>query len=195
MLRVLPALERLGWRFTCWTPGTGPLCDELAGRGYPVAGEPRLLRYSARALRVEPGASARLRSVPGYLWRFRRWLREQAPSVLQANTLITIPEALVGRSTNARVLLYVHEILPAGLKGRVAGQLIRASAQAVITNSTASLTALRAAGVSASMSPYGIALPPPPVARRDGVRRLVVGTLGTVSHRKGTDVFLRAAER
>ena len=40
MLRVLSHLEARGWRFVFWTPGPGPLRDELFERGYDVAGEP-----------------------------------------------------------------------------------------------------------------------------------------------------------
>ncbi len=176
--------------------GTGPLADELRDRGYDVEGEVRLLRYSLGSLRVPPGAARRLLSTPGYLWRFRRWVRRHAPAVLHANTLITVPEAVVGRRRGTGVLLYVHEILPAGVKGRVAGALIRAATDAVFTNSSASVSALRRAGVTASVAPYGIALPTvEPHARRPPGRPLVVGTLGTVSRRKGSDVFLAAAER
>src|SRR5215216_3460472 len=60
VLRILPQLETRGWRFTFWTPGDGPLREELEGRGYRVAGEPRPLRYSRRALRTPPGPVARL---------------------------------------------------------------------------------------------------------------------------------------
>jgi hypothetical protein len=49
ILRVLPLLEARGWRFVFWAP-PGPLEDELRSRGYEVAGEPRLLRYSREAL-------------------------------------------------------------------------------------------------------------------------------------------------
>ena len=101
----------------------------------------------------------------------------------------------MGRRRGTGVLLYVHEILPAGVKGRVAGALIRAATDAVFTNSSASVSALRRAGVTASVAPYGIALPTvePHRPGRPPGRPLVVGTLGTVSRRKGSDVFLAAA--
>lgn len=196
VLRVLAALEARGWRFVFWTPGPGPLRDELVRRGYDVEGEPRLVRYSLAALRLPPGPLRRLASVPGYLWRFRRWVRRQAPAVLQANTLISIPEAIVGRRRGTGVLVYVHEILPRGPRGWVAGAALRAAADAVFTNSTASLGALRRARVDAAMAAYGIELPAVPAPRGPATGRpLVVGTLGTVSRRKGSDVFVAVAER
>jgi glycosyltransferase involved in cell wall biosynthesis len=193
-LRILPLLEDRGWSFTFWTPGAGPLREDLERRGYRVAGDPRLLRYSVSGLRVAPGAAARLASVPGYLQRFRRWVQEEAPAIVHANTLIMIPEAIAARTAGAPVFLYVHEILPRGVKGAAAGRLIRATAGRVLTNSETSLAALRRAGVGAEMAYYGTELPDD-TARRSADRPFVVGVLGNVSRRKGTDVFVAAAER
>ena len=94
--------------------GSQPLHDELVEGGYEVGGEPRQLRYSREALRVPPGPLARLRSVPGYLRRFRRWVESQSPAIVHVNTLITIPEAIAARRTGVPVLMYVHEMLPKG---------------------------------------------------------------------------------
>jgi glycosyltransferase involved in cell wall biosynthesis len=192
ILRILPLLEQRGWRFSFWVPRPGALADELSGRGYEVAGEERLLRYSRAALSVPPGAVARLASVPGYLRRFRGWMKDRDPALLHANTLITIPEALAGRTTGVPVLLYVHEILGADARGAVAARLMRACADGVVTNSETSVAALLARNVPARMIHYGIEVPPapePPSADPP----FVVGTLGTVSPRKGSDVFLAAA--
>jgi glycosyltransferase involved in cell wall biosynthesis len=193
-LRILPLLEERGWNFTFWTPGPGPLRDDLEGRGYRVAGVERLHRYSLSGLRVDPGPAARLRSIPGYLGQFRRWLRDESPALLHANTLIMLPEAIVARASRQRVFLYVHEILPQGAKGAVAARLIRAASHDVLTNSKTALEALHRAGVRAEMAYYGTEMPAQP-ARRSPDRPLVVGVLGNVSRRKGTDVFVAAAER
>jgi glycosyltransferase involved in cell wall biosynthesis len=195
VLRVLPHLEERGWRFVFWAPGPGPLWDELIRRGYQVDGQERLLRYSRAALRTPPGASARLRSVPGYLSHFRRWLQQQAPAVLHANTLIAIPEALTARASGVPVMLYVHELIDVGPRARVAAAMIRASGATVITNSAASLRALIGRGIAAHMVHYGVNLPESNRRHRTESGNLVVGTLGTISHRKGSDVFLAAAER
>ncbi len=193
VLRVLPQLEARGCSFTFWTPGDGPLRQELERRGYRVAGEPRPLRYSLPALRTPPGAVARLAATPGYLRRFKRWVRREAPDVLHANTLIMLPEALAARAGGAPVFLYVHEILPRGVKGAVAAAVIRATARRVLTNSETSLAALRRQRVPAEMAYYGIELPPAS-ARAQSNGSLVVGALGNVSRRKGSDVFLEAAQ-
>ena len=191
---MLPELERNGWKFVFWVPGHGPLWSHLEERGYEVAGEPRLLRYSREALSVPPGALARLSSTPGYLLRFRRWLVDRSPDLLHANTLLMIPEALAATRTGVPVLLYVHEILSADTRGRVAGWLVRAAADVVVTNSEASAAALQMSGVEASMVHNGVELPPLAEPRR-GRDRLVIGTLGTVSQRKGSDLFIATADR
>ena len=192
VLNVVPLLEERGWRFVFWAPGPGPLDSELRGRGYEVAGEERSLRYSWRSLRIAPGPLRRLTAVPGYLQRFRAWLRAQSPALVHANTLITIPEAVVARSVGAPTLLYVHETLPVGWKGRAAAWLARLGADGVIGISAATVSALQRQGVSAVLVHDGVQVPervPPPRGQREPI---VVGTLGTISRRKGSDVFLSA---
>ena len=196
VLRVLPLLEAKGWRFVFWVPGPGPLHDELVEGGYEVGGEPRQLRYSREALRVPPGPLARLRSVPGYLRRFRRWVESQSPAIVHVNTLITIPEAIAARRTGVPVLMYVHEMLPKGGRGAVAARLIRSSVDTVISNTAACVESLTSRKVRTEHHAYyGIELPRAAPQHRDGDRPLVVGTLGVVSRRQGSDIFLAAAER
>ncbi len=64
-LRIVPLLEDRGWRFVFWVPRPGPLERELEDRGYEVAGEPRLLRYSRAALSMPPGAARATRERAG----------------------------------------------------------------------------------------------------------------------------------
>ena len=193
-LRIVPLLEDRGWRFVFGVPRPGPLERELENRGFEVAGEPRLLRYSRAALSMPPGVVARLASVPGYLWRFRRWVRRQRPAIVHANSVITIPEAVTARTTGAPVLLYVHEIVSCSTRGAAAARLIRTSTKTVVTNSGASVAALRARGVNARMAYYGLELPSVRDRQRNVDDPVIVGTLGTVSHRKGSDTFLKIAE-
>jgi glycosyltransferase involved in cell wall biosynthesis len=193
VLRILPLLEARGWRFTFWTPGPGQLRSELERRGYRVAGEVRLLRYSRAGLRVRPGPAERLARAPSYLRHFRRWVRQESPALLHANTVITVPEGVVARTCGVPVFLYVHEILPRGPKGAAAAGLIRASAHQVLTNSATSLHALRRQHVRAELAHYGTEVPHAP-SRKPANRPVVVGSLGNISHRKGSDVFLAAAE-
>jgi glycosyltransferase involved in cell wall biosynthesis len=193
ILRILPLLQERGWAFTCWTPGPGPLRDELEARGHPVAGAPRPLRYHWRTLRTPPGAARRLAATPGYLRAFRAWVRHQAPALMHANTLLMLPEASAARR-GRRVVLYAHETVPDGLRGTLVAGLSRYCADVVVGISDAATAALRRRGIDPRVVPNGVPLPTEPPAGRDG-GPLVVGTIGTVSKRKGSDVFLAAVQR
>jgi len=194
VLRIVPLLEARGWRFSFWAPGDGPLRSELLAAGRRVAGRPRHLRYSLEALRSSPGPARRLASVPGYLRAFRSWVAAEAPDLLHANTRLTIPEAVLGRRPGTATLLHVHEMLQPGPRSRAATGLVRRSADVVVAVSAAAARNLERQGIAAIVVPNGVRLPPSaqPRGRRTP---LVVGTLGTVSRRKGTDVFLAAADR
>ncbi len=196
ILRALPALERDGWEFCVWAPQPGPAADVLRARGHRVGGEPRPARYSLRALREPPGAWARAGAVPGYLRRFARFLADEAPDLVHANTVVTLPEAIVARASGRASLLHVHEMLLDGPRARAAIGLAR-RLDGVATVSEACAAPLRARGVRALVVTAGIDAPAPapvPVAARNR-ERVVVGTLGTVSERKGSDVFVAAAQR
>lgn len=174
-------------------PGSGALRAELEGRGYHVSGATRLLRYSRDSLRTPPGAAARLASVPRYLRAFRAWLRACEPALLHANTLLTIPEAAAGRGV-APTVLYSHETVPSGVKGAATVGLARCSADLVVAISDASAEGLRRGGLRPLVVPNGVPLPDERHEPRDR-DALVVGMLGTVSQRKGSDVFVEAIRR
>lgn len=193
VLRVVPLLEELGWRFTFWVPSGGGLEAVVRERGLSVTGAPRLVRYRWSTLRTSPGLTKRLLSVPGYLHRLYRWIRREAPGLVHINTLTALPEAMTARASGVPVLMHVHEMLGHGSKSAVAARLTRWSTDLVVAVSQSSASALARYGVDAAVVPNGVdvadAAPRPP--RSAG--RLVVGTLGTVSKRKGSDLFLAAA--
>jgi glycosyltransferase involved in cell wall biosynthesis len=190
LLRVLPGLERLGWEFSFWVPGRGTAEGELRRLGYDVAGAERLLRFSLPSLRQPPGAVRRLRSVPAYLRSVRAWLSRADAELIHANTLLALPELTARPRSGPPVLLYVHEVIPGGPKGAVAARLAR-QADVVVAVSDAVATPLRGHGVQATVVNNGVAPPSRPREPREG-GTLVVGTLGTVCRRKGSDVFLAA---
>ncbi len=192
VLGTVPLLEREGWRFAFWVPGEGAARNELIARGYEVGGEPRPLRYSRRALSEPPGAFARLARTPGYLRRLRHWVAAQAPDLVHSNTLVTLPELVASRRRGLPALMHVHEMVAPDIRGRAAAALLRAAASDVVACSTPCAEALRAHGVRCSVVHEGVV--PPDLAR--GARRanrVVVGTAGTVSSRKGSDLFVQAA--
>jgi glycosyltransferase involved in cell wall biosynthesis len=195
VLRVVPLLEQRGWSFVFWTPSPGAAQEELEARGYEYGGSTRLLRYTWRSLTAPPGAASRIRSVPGYLHSLRTFAERQAPAILHANTALTIPEMIAARHRGRPSLMYVHEILPDGLRGAVAARLIRAAADTVVAPSNAAAAALRARHVEAQVIHNGVGPPTCPPASGRGNGRLVVGALGTVCHGKGSDLFVAAADR
>jgi glycosyltransferase involved in cell wall biosynthesis len=192
MLYVLPQLERRGWSFTFWAPGRGAAEAELKRLGYPVAAAERQLRFSMASLREPPGAARRLAGVPAYLRRWRAWLAAQGAVLLHGNSILTLPEAVSRARPGPPVALYAHEIVPDGVKGAVAGRLA-GHTDAVAAVSDAAAGSLRRWGIEAT-----VVNPGTPTPRRIRAARrnepLVVGTLGTICRRKGSDLFVAAAE-
>ena len=191
----MPHLERLGWDFSFWTPSPGPLRDEIEERGHPASGEPRLLRYAWRPLKSPPGVMARARSVPGYLRRFRHWVERQRPDVVHANTSLLLPEAVVAHRGGYPVLIHVHEVLERSGRGRVAAWILRAASDEVVVPSQAAARALEDAGVPhPRVIRNGVPLPEGTSrSRASDERTTIVGTVATVSPRKGSGLFLAAS--
>ncbi len=194
LLQVVPLLEQQGWSFVFWVPGRGPAERELSGQGRDVGTAERRLRFSVSSLREPPGPARRLASVPGYLRSWRAWLRAQEADLVHANSLLALPEIATRRRGGPPVVLHTHEVLPGGMKGAVAGRLA-ARADVVVAVSQAAAGPLRARGIDPEVVYEAVPEPPPAAAVRHGDGRLVVGTLGTVSRRKGSELFLAAAER
>jgi hypothetical protein len=191
VLRALPDLEQDGWRFRFWAPTPSPVADLLRARAYLVDGGPRPLRYSWSALAEPPGRWRRIGATPGYLAAFRRFVAQTRPALVHANTILTLPEALAARSTGAATLLHVHEMIPGDARGAVAARLARLlDGVAAVSNANAAL--LQRHGVASHVVTAGLA-PPPAMTQSRERGRLVVGTVATVSHRKGSDLFVSAA--
>jgi glycosyltransferase involved in cell wall biosynthesis len=193
LLRVLPLLTARGWRFSFWVPGLGEAERELAALGHEVAAVERLLRFSTRGLMESPGALRRLASGPEYVRRWRAWLSSRAPALLHANTLLSLPEVLTRPRSGPPVLLHVHEVLPPGAKGAAAAVMAR-RADVVVAVSEASARALCRRGVFATVIRNGVPAAGPR-RRVTAGGELVVGTLGTLSKRKGSELFVAAADR
>ena len=111
---------------------------------------------------------------------------------MHANTLLSLPEATVARSMGLPIVLHVHELPPEGIKRTGTLRWAASIADVLVAVSTP---------VAEMLRPF--AGHTPIVTLRNGVPQAeyspsyettgVIGTIGTVSHRKGTDVFLRAA--
>jgi glycosyltransferase involved in cell wall biosynthesis len=193
LLGAVPALERRGWRFVFWAARPSELFDALAGRDHEVHGARRPVAYGLRRLRAPPGPRARLAALGPYLGTLRRLVADRRPALVHANSLYALAEAAAARAAGAPVLLHVHEIVPGGAKGAAARAVARAVARervAVSAASAASLRDPRARVVFEAADP-----PAAPATIRDAPRPFVVGTVGAISRRKGSDVFVEAARR
>ncbi|MBA3302091.1 MAG: glycosyltransferase family 4 protein [Thermoleophilaceae bacterium] len=194
MLRVLPLLESEGFGFVHWAP-PGPLREQLVGRGDPVRGLPRPVEgYSVAGLRAEPGPLARIRAVPPYAASYLRALRELRPQLVHANSLYSMAEALLARSVRLPSLLFLHEVMRPTWKSRAAGSLTRIAGLDVAAVSRAGANAFGAGPID--LIAPGVGDMPAARGERAGERtRLRIGTIGAISHMKGTDLFVDAARR
>lgn len=193
VLRLVPLLEERGWRFAFWVPRPSQLFDYLSGEGHEVFGEPRLIRYSWPSLRHPPGVVRRAASLPGYFARLRYSIRSLSPDLVHANTVLALPEALTARSTGVPTLLHVHEMLPGGVKGAAARRLAHLAADEIVAVSRANAASL-AQGSRRPRIVYGAsAIAPGPPSRTSRLGGIVVGTVGEITRRKGSDIFVEAA--
>jgi glycosyltransferase involved in cell wall biosynthesis len=194
VLRIVPLLAERGWDFSFWVPRPSELYDALAGAGHDVDGAPRYIEYSVRAWRVPPGPLARARSIPPYLRRFRRFLRERSPDLLHANSIMTVAEAAATRGATGGVVLHAHEMLPRDVRGR----LMRRAAWSlgeVVAVSRASAGPLDWRGRAPRIVYEGTPIPERTAEVRDDPRPFTVGTVAVVSTRKGSDIYVEAARR
>jgi glycosyltransferase involved in cell wall biosynthesis len=193
VLRTIPHLEARGWRFSFWVDRPSPLYDELAARGYDVDGDRRLVAWSLPVLREPPGVRRRLMGTPPYLRRLRRFLRERDPALVHANSIIALPEAMVAKR-QAPVLFHVHEMSRPSVRGRIARRLAW-RADELVAVSRASGAALAKGGPLPRIVYEAAPLPERTVPVRDRPDPFVIGSVGVVSRRKGSDVFVEAARR
>jgi glycosyltransferase involved in cell wall biosynthesis len=193
VLRVVPLLEGRGWRFIFWASRPSELSEELHQRGAEVYGAQRPVAYGLRTLRSSPGASRRLAALPGYLSALRRLVVRRSPALVHANSLYALAEAAAARSAGAPVLLHVHELVPQGVKGMLARVAARRIAAERIAVSQASAASLKGAATRIIFG--GASLPPTPASLDRQPRPFVVGTVGAISARKGSDIFVDAARR
>lgn len=193
VVRILDLLQERGWRISAYVDRPGRLADLLEERGVAVDGRPRHVGFSLQWLRHSPGPAAKLKAMPGWFGGLGGWLRRTRPDLVQANGLYSLPDGLLARGLGFPVFLHLHEMLPSGRKGQVARRVIGASGMSVGAVSEACAERFRGPGAP---EPYlirnGVPLPAT-LPARDPSRPPVVGMIGYVSARKGTDLFVEAA--
>ncbi len=192
VLHALDPLLSYGWTVSGWFPGDGPLLQESAGSMSIQAYRTKPMRYSVRGWRSDPNVVARLRDTPGYLRTFRQMLLRARPHVVHANTLRTLPEAMVARTLGLPVVVHVHELPRPGAKRTLALRAASMTADVLVVVSEAVARVVRAhAGGTPVLVAYN-GIPASPRGRGTSTSP-TVGTIGTVCHTKGTDIFLEAA--
>jgi glycosyltransferase involved in cell wall biosynthesis len=192
VLNVVEPLREYGWSLLGWIPGEGLLRRVADERLDAVMCAERPLAVSTRGWREPPGAVRRLCRTPAYLVAVRDALLQLRPHVVHANTLRSLPEAIVARRLGLPVVFHVHELPPPSAKRAAA---IRAAAQiadVMVGVSDAVSTMLRSHAPSTPVltAHNGVE---GTIERDEVPRPFTVGTVGTIGRVKGTDVFLQAA--
>jgi glycosyltransferase involved in cell wall biosynthesis len=195
VLRPVDVLLQRGWQVSIWCSRPSALYDDLAARGYDVDGAPRLMRYRPSSLRHPPGARVRLASFPRALAAFRRSLREQRPDVVHVNGRLALAEALVARAAGFPVVTFILDDALPGIRGPlarvlpwIAGREVLAASQGHAQGLTLGRRHPRVVYASARIAAGERAAHP-------SAGPLVVGTIGVVHPRKGTDLFIDMARQ
>ena len=194
VVRVLDELSARGWRFCAYVDSPGPLADLLAAHGVDVDGRRRMVGFSRRWLRHPPGPAAKLRSMPSWFAGLALWLRRTNPALVHANSLYVLPDALVARACGIPTFLKVLEMLPDGRKGAAARRVCAASGIHVGTVSMAAARRFAGDGPLPDLVRTGVPIPESLAPRPQHPEQPLVGTIGMVGERKGTDLFLDAAQ-
>jgi glycosyltransferase involved in cell wall biosynthesis len=187
-------MRERGWEFVFYVDDPSPMADELREAGYRVHGRERNVGYSLQWLRHDPGPARKLRTMPAWFAGLRRALRAERPDLVHANSLYTAAEAILARQLGYPTVLHVHEMLPYNWKGPAARRVLRAARLVPFAVSTASAQRLAGEGATAPIV-YESTVLPEHVVPAPGGERLVVGFIGHIARRKGTDLFVEAARR
>jgi glycosyltransferase involved in cell wall biosynthesis len=193
VLRALQELGAYGWSVSGWFPGSGPLLETASPLLASVHYAERPLAVSFRGWREHPGTISRLRRTPAYLRALESALLEIRPHVVHTNTLLALPEAAVARRWGLPVVLQSHELPLPSIKreatilagARVADVLVG------VSDAVSSMLRRYAFGTPVLTVHNGVPAGP---ASAPPAEPFTVGSIGSVSHVKGTDVFLRAAQ-
>jgi glycosyltransferase involved in cell wall biosynthesis len=194
VVRVLDELSERGWQFCAYVDSPGPLADLLEAHGVDVDGRRRMVGFSRRWLRHPPGPAAKLRSMPPWFAGLAVWLRRTNPALVHANSLYSLPDALVARACGIPTFLKVLEMLPDGRKGAAARRVCATAGIRVGTVSMAAARRYAGDGPLPDLVRTGVPMPDALAQRPEHPEHPLVGTIGMVGERKGTDLFLDAAQ-
>ena len=194
VLRLVAPLESLGWRIAFWVPAPGPAYDWLKERGAQVEGAERPIASGLAGLRQPPGVAARLAASPAYLRSFARFVRRFGADVLHANSLYSFAEALTARALGVPTVIHLHDMAPSSWKAAPVRQMVNRGLNGAVAVSEACAASYETR-TRAPLVVHGAApLPSAVLPVRDHPKPFVVGNVGVVSRRKGTDIYVEAAE-
>jgi len=143
-------------------------------------------------MREPPGLTKRVAGTPGYLVAYASFLREVSPSLVHANSLFSFAEALVARAMRYPTFLHVHDMAPRG-KASIARAICRRGVSVCAAVSEACAMSYAHDGWTPELIYEAAPIPQEAVPVRDAPDPFVVGTVGVVARRKGTDLFVQAA--
>jgi glycosyltransferase involved in cell wall biosynthesis len=166
------------------------LHDHLRELGEDVRGAERLVHFKWSVMKEEPGPTARMLSMSRYHRALAAEIRHSRPDLVHANSLYTFSDGLVARALRRPVLLHVHETHP-GWKATGAHAASFLSGMEVVAVSQACADRVAWRGHRPRIAYESAPVPEVVEHRRNG--HVVVGTIGWVSKRKGTDTFVEAA--
>lgn len=195
VLRLSEPLEELGWDISFWVPQPGPAFDWLVERGHRVDGRPRPVASGLKALRQPPGVTRRIAATPSYLGAFKSFARRTSPDVVHANSLYSFAEALVCRAVGLPTLMHLHDMAPRSWKAEPVRQMTRRLMSGCVAVSQSCADSYETGGWKPSVVFGAVPVPQSPNQVREDPTPFVVGTVGVISHRKGSDLFVEAAER
>jgi len=194
LLRLVEPLRERGWQPVFWVPRPGPAADWLGSRGYRVGGRWRPIASSLVALHQPPGLARRTAGTPPYLSAFRRFVRECSPALVHANSLYSFAEGIVARCMGVPTILHLHDMVPASWKAEPVRQMTRHLFHGCVAVSEACALSYATGGWKPDVVLGAAPIPVKPVATRRKPSPFVVGTVGVISKRKGSDLFVAAAE-
>lgn len=195
VLRPVDVLSERGWGVSIWCSRPSALYDELSGLGYRVDGAPRLMRYRPSSLRHPPGARARLASLPRALAAFRSALREQRPDVVHVNGRLALAEALVARAAGFPVVTFILDDALPGIRGPLARIAPWLASHEVLAASQGHAQGMRLGRRRPRIVYASARIAAGERLEHPADRPIVVGTIGVIHPRKGTDLFIDMAQR
>lgn len=195
LLKAMPGVAEAGWELHFWTSDPSATADELRTAGHEVAGASRELKYSPSELRMPPGPLTRITASLAGLRAFGRHVQQLDPDLVVGNTVGTLPELIVAKRKRRQTLLHALEVAPPTRRHRMALRLLARVSDVVMVPAASTGRQFEQLGASPVIVHTGVEPPPRSFEPIDQAGVVVVGALGTISERKGTDLLIAAARR